>query len=281
MDNKKILVIFALLISPYSDACEKHGFYVKGGYYGQLINTISTLKIKEGKNNTIIDNVKIRNRTIQNIQDQPASKYQPSYIPTFATSIAFGYTNQSGDIGYKVELEGMYSLVRTNNIDLYNGPLILIRPDKDKMEETKEGSKYYGVTISNNRIEDISVIANGYYFWKTKNFSFSPYIGFGIGGTRIKVYEKPSIRPAYQIKAGLNYRITRDTDLYIGYKHFGVIGHHGNYETYCCEAVTSTVSSEYKINILKHKDKADHHTTLSHDFFGTHGVEIGINIHCS
>ncbi len=272
--NQKILAMLILFTFSYSYACERQGLYLRGGYYGQFINTMSTLKV-EGNKNDAIDNVEIRNKTIQNMGCHSADEYQSSYIPTFASGIALGYIKQSVHNGYKVELEGMYSLIRAHNINLYNGPLVLLYSNDAKSHSSD--SLYYGATISNNCIENASIIANFYYFWKPKSFSFSPYIGWGIGGTKIKVYEKPSIRPAYQIKAGLNYRITRDTDLYIGYKHFGVIGSHGDFEVYS-RTVTSN-RPDTSIIIPEPKQKTDDNITLSHNFFGTHGVEIGMSIH--
>ncbi len=276
MGQKIFVILILLTFSSSSYACKRQGLYAKHGYYGQFFNTLNALDVKGDKNNTI-DNVEIRNQTIQNMGYQPANEYQPSYIPTFASDIAFGYMKQSVHSGYKFELEGIYSLVRAHNINLYNGPLVLLYSDSDNAKSYGGDSQYYGAIISNNRIENISIITNFYYFWKTQNFSFSPYIGLGIGGTRIKVYEKSSIKPAYQIKVGLNYCITKDTDLYIGYKHFGVIGSHGNFEVYYRPTDNSTSGSNVLIPRLK--QKADNHITLSHSFFSTHGIEMGISIH--
>ncbi|WP_410541849.1 P44/Msp2 family outer membrane protein [Wolbachia endosymbiont (group E) of Neria commutata] len=46
---------------------------------------------------------------------------------------------------------------------------------------------------------------NFYHDWKNDRFSFSPYVGAGVGLSRIKMFDSPSIRPAYQLKAGLNF----------------------------------------------------------------------------
>ncbi len=64
-------------------------------------------------------------------------------------------------------------------------------------------------------------MANVYHHWKSDRFSFSPYIGIGIGATRMTMFEKPSIRPAGQLKAGFDYRINEDVNMHIGYRGFG------------------------------------------------------------
>ncbi|MBV0899782.1 MAG: P44/Msp2 family outer membrane protein [Wolbachia endosymbiont of Fragariocoptes setiger] len=46
-------------------------------------------------------------------------------------------------------------------------------------------------------------------------FSFSPYVGAGIGVTRTEIFEKESIGLGYQLKAGVNYRMTEDTDMFM------------------------------------------------------------------
>ncbi|WP_225536635.1 P44/Msp2 family outer membrane protein [Wolbachia endosymbiont of Mansonella ozzardi] len=52
----------------------------------------------------------------------------------------------------------------------------------------------------------------------------SPYVGAGVGLTRIKIFGKASIRPAYQLKAGLDYSVNESVNMYVGYRHFGAFG---------------------------------------------------------
>ncbi len=94
------------------------------------------------------------------------------------------------------------------------------------------------------------------------------------------MFEKSSIRPAGQLKAGLDYRINEDVNMHIGYRGFGAIG-----------------SSEYKLDTLKWDPNHDNgkdkpkggmaeqtgdnqvSTTIQNDFFHTHGIEAGLTFH--
>ncbi|OEY86446.1 hypothetical protein BIY23_03970 [Wolbachia pipientis] len=236
--------------------------YFKYGYYGQFFNTISLPEIK-GHEGNIINDATLKNKLVQNMESQPLAKYQTSYTPPFAAHIALG-----GRIrGHILELEGMYSLVKTTNINLNNGALIL-------RYKGSSDNQIYGVTINNDRIENVSVIVNYHCYWKIKSFSFCLYAGCGLGGTMIKMYEKSSLRPAGQIKVGLNYRITQDTDLHIGYRYFHVMGNSSKFETYR-RASDSGVDGE---SPPSQQQKVDNPTILSHSFFGTHGMEAGLVI---
>jgi opacity protein-like surface antigen len=135
--------------------------------------------------------------------------------------VAFGYTGELGNNSYRAELEGMYSSVKVDNIGLTSSQ-ITVSYLKDIGEDADKKTYLYSVAVSHDQIENISVMANVYHHWKYDRFFFSPYIGIGIGATRITMFEKSSIRPAGQLKAGFDYRINEDVNMPIGYRYFGV-----------------------------------------------------------
>lgn len=270
MINKKTLAVtaLALLLSQQSFASETEGFYFGSGYYGQYLNYMGELKAKIGDTAaTAADNVSVNDRDAQNTEGQLLSKYKGDYNPPFAANVAFGYTGELGNNSYRVELEGMYSSVKVDNIGLTSSQMtISYIKDKAKPEER------YGAMVNHYQIENASLMANVYHHWKSDRFSFSPYVGIGVGATRMTMFEKSSIRPAGQLKAGLDYRINEDVNMHIGYRGFGAIG-----------------SSEYKLDTLKldtvTKKMAKQigsnpvSTTIQNGFFHTHGIEAGLTFH--
>ncbi len=278
MISKKTLAVtaLALLLSQQSFASETEGFYFGSGYYGQYLNYTGELKAKIGDTAaTATNNVSVNDRSAQNTEGQSLSKYKGDYNPPFAANVALGYTGELNGNSYRAELEGMYSSVKVDNIGLTSGQItISYTKDKTRPEES------YGAIVNHDQIENISVMANVYHHWKSDRFSFSPYVGVGVGATRMTMFEKSSIRPAGQLKAGLDYRINEDVNMHIGYRGFGAIG-----------------SSEYKLDTLKWDPNHDNgkdkpkggmaeqtgdnqvSTTIQNDFFHTHGIEAGLTFH--
>lgn len=245
-----------LLLSQQSLA---EGFYIGGKYHGQFFNNTGSLKVtnSSGKDITAAN---VNDRIGEKTESQSISDYKPNYNPPFSASVVFGGVKQLEQHECRFELEGMYSQVKVDNIGLINGPITVMYNMKDNKDAA------YSMIANHDQIENSSVMANVYHHWKNDQFSFSPYVGAGIGGTRIKMFEKTSIRPAYQLKAGLNYQITKDTDIYIGYRHFGVIG--GNFDGF----------ATLKKDGNKPWEKDESTTNLKNSFFGTHGVEVGMTV---
>ncbi len=278
MISKKTLAVtaLALLLSQQSFASETEGFYFGSVYYVQYLNYTGELKAKIGDTAaTATNNVSVNDRSAQNTEGQSLSKYKGDYNPPFAANVALGYTGELNGNSYRAELEGMYSSVKVDNIGLTSGQMtISYTKDKTRPEES------YGAIVNHDQIENISVMANVYHHWKSDRFSFSPYVGVGVGATRMTMFEKSSIRPAGQLKAGLDYRINEDVNMHIGYRGFGAIG-----------------SSEYKLDTLKWDPNHDNgkdkpkggmaeqtgdnqvSTTIQNDFFHTHGIEAGLTFH--
>ena len=282
MINKKTLVVTALtlLVSQQSFASEKMGFYAGGGYYSQFFNNTSKLAITNPT--TGISKTAINDRNTDKTKGQSLGDYKPDYNPPFAANIKLGYTGEFGDNSYRAELEGMYSSVKVDNIGLGNSQMILSYEKSDAQSPGK--NDMYAVAVDHDQIENISAIANVYHHWKSERFSFSPYAGVGVGVTRMKMFEKASIRPAYQLKFGLDYSITEDTNIHIGYRHFGAIGSDIKLKATKLVAETKPVGvGDQAQNITVHKfsdNKADvEEITIGNKLFSSHGVELGLTVH--
>ncbi len=140
--------------------------YKRQGYYG--ISSIARLKLQQVEKPSFTmyfnfqdDNNKSVNRKNLKRSDQ-SNKLQSKYSPLFAANMAFGYSINS----YRVELEGIYSVITANNCGFeFNGRTSWkIGPVK--------------------KIKSESLIANVYYHWRSDRFSSSLYVGTGIGATK-------------------------------------------------------------------------------------------------
>ncbi|MDR2548382.1 MAG: P44/Msp2 family outer membrane protein [Rickettsiales bacterium] len=161
-----------------------------------------------------------------------SNKLQSKYNPLSAANMAFGYSINS----YRVELEGIYSVMTANN----------------------RGFEYDGRTSWKTepvkKIKSESLIANVYYHWRSDRFSSSLYVGTGIGATNMKVLDEPSIWLAYQLKAGIDYHMHKYVSMRIGYRYFGA--------TTISEVVTPSPISESNFSC--------------NGALSTRGVEVGI-----
>lgn len=278
MISKKTLAVtaLALLLSQQSFASETEGFYFGSGYYGQYLNYMGELKAKIGDTAaTAANNVSVNDRSAQNTEGQSLSKYKGDYNPPFAANVALGYTGELNGNSYRAELEGMYSSVKVDNIGLASSQ-ITISYIKDKANPEER----YGAIVNHDQIENASLMANVYHHWKSDRFSFSPYVGIGVGATRMKMFEKSSIRPAGQLKAGLDYRINEDVNMHIGYRGFGAIGSSEfKLETSKWDLNFNNGAGKPKGKMVKQIGDNQVSTTIKNGFFHTHGIEAGLTFH--
>ncbi|MHC3897962.1 UNVERIFIED_CONTAM: P44/Msp2 family outer membrane protein [Wolbachia endosymbiont of Nasonia longicornis] len=289
MMNKKTLAVtaLALLLSQQSFASETEGFYFGGGYYGQYLN-LGKLKAKIGGKDATDDNrVSINDIDAQRTEGQLISKYKGDYNPPFAANVTFGYTGELGNNSYRAELEGMYSSVKVDNVGLSSNQ-VTVSYLKDVDESANKKTYMYKTVINHDQVENASVMANVYHYWKSDSFSFSPYVGVGVGATRMTMFEKSSIRPAGQLKAGFDYRINEDVNMHIGYRGFGVLGSNVDFEA----EVLGEMKAKQQANpdgkkILELKkgqkpsDQKLHKESISigNQVFHTHGIEAGLTFH--
>ncbi|MBV0899285.1 MAG: P44/Msp2 family outer membrane protein [Wolbachia endosymbiont of Fragariocoptes setiger] len=164
------------------------------------------------------------------------------YSPKFSGGFALGYQGNSKN---RFELELLYSQIKKRNNTKDNNYICL-------------GKKENRISVNDAKIENTAFMINSYY--QTTSL---PYFGAGIGFSKIKIFERDSVRPAYQLKAGVNHNINSNMSMYLGYRHFGVIGgKFGEFDLYY-----------KKGEILKTKS-----SSVENGFFGTHGIEIGISV---
>jgi opacity protein-like surface antigen len=200
MSNKKTLAViaFALLLSQQSFASETEGFYFGGGYYGQFFNSIGSLKVEQKAKEAEKDRNFTINETYigEKTKGQKPSEYKGDYNPPFAGGVAFGYEGELGNNSYRAELEGMYSSVKADNVGL-EGSQMSISYLKETGKDVNKKTYMYAAEVDNDQIENMSVMANAYYHLKNDSFSFSPYVGAGVGLTRMKIFGEASIKPVY------------------------------------------------------------------------------------
>ena len=282
MINKKALAVtaFALLLSQQSFASETEGFYFGSGYYGQFFNSTGELKTST----TGIKNLSINDRSAQNTKGQLLSKYKGDYNPPFAANVALGYTGELGNNSYRAELEGMYFSVKVDNIGLASSQMTASYVKVVKDTNGAEEKHLYGAIVNHDQIENISVMANVYHHWKSDRFSFSPYVGIGIGATRITMFEKSSIRPAGQLKAGFDYRINEDVNMHIGYRGFGVWNDSVKLQAeefgqVSIEGNVPKLNREQKSKVLEEGKKITEAMNIGNQLFHTHGIEAGLTFH--
>ncbi|WP_375603713.1 P44/Msp2 family outer membrane protein [Wolbachia endosymbiont of Anurida maritima] len=277
MISKKTLAVtaLALLLSQQSFASETEGFYFGSGYYGQFFNGMGELKTST----TGIKNLSINDRDAQNTKGQSLSKYKGDYNPPFAANVALGYTGELNGNSYRAELEGMYSSVKVDNIGLATSQITLSYLKEVNKGASKE-TDLYSAAVSHDQIENISVMANVYHHWKSDHFSFSPYVGIGVGATRMTMFEKSSIRPAGQLKAGFDCRISEDVNMHIGYRGFGAIGSDIKLTAEKLgQIVDDPKNAGQKIVNPSSGSKVTEEINIGNQLFHTHGIEAGLTFH--
>lgn len=121
MNKALSLTVLALLLSQQSLA---QGFYLGGKYHGQLLNDTGSLEIRDLSGNNI-GVAKMNDRLAQRTEGQVINEYKANYNPPFSASLAFGCAKQLKKHEYRIELEGIYSQIKVNNIGLTNGPIVL------------------------------------------------------------------------------------------------------------------------------------------------------------
>lgn len=289
MMSKKTLAVtaIALLLSQQSFASQTEGFYFGGGYYGQYLN-LGKLKAKIGGVDATNDNrVSINDISAKRTEGQLISKYKGDYNPPFAINVTFGYTGELGNNSYRAELEGIYSSVKVDNVGLSSNQ-VTVSYLKDVVDSANKPTYMYKTVINHDKVENASAMANVYHYWKSDSLSFSPYVGIGVGGTRMTMFEKSSIRPAGQLKAGFDYRINEDINMHIGYRGFGVLGINVDFEAEVLGEMKAKkqvdTGGKEILELDKSETLSDHKLhkesiSIGSQVFHTHGIEAGLTFH--
>ncbi|MGL9702471.1 MAG: P44/Msp2 family outer membrane protein [Wolbachia sp.] len=214
------------------------------------------------------------------IKGQKPSEYKGDYNPPFAGGVVFGYEGELGNNSYRAELEGMYSSIKADNVGLEGNQMSV-----SYLKEIS-GKKYiYDTKVDNDQIENMSVMANAYYHLKNDSFSFSPYVGAGVGLTRMRIFGEASIKPAYQLKAGLDYSINESVNMHVGYRHFGAFGTSHELKADLLGKVKpgtsgakSTLDDSVKNSPPDGVAKQEN-INIGSGLFATHGIEAGLTFH--
>lgn len=270
--NKKMLVITApvLLLSQQSFANETEGFYLSDGYYGQFFASMGKLKLKSKTDHRILIGFWYDRKDIPEELYQ-LDERQLNYSPLFAANVAFGYSIDS----YRVELEGMYSSIDVSNVGLGSKGMAVYCLEEIQEPISGFDKLFYHVFIDYNPVENKSVIANIYRHWKNDRFSFSPYIGAGVGATKMKMFGKTSVGLAYQLKTGLDYYLNKYISMRVGYRYFGAVVGNLKFKTVLLQKPAigrETTEKRIREGTLDAESSLD----IERGLLSTHGIEVGI-----
>ncbi|QOD38199.1 P44/Msp2 family outer membrane protein [Candidatus Wolbachia massiliensis] len=284
MSNKKTLAVtaFALLLSQQSFASETEGFYFGGRYHSQLLNSIGSLNVKqtsEAEKSGKAEHFTINETYIADkITGQKPSEYKGDYDLPFSLGAVAGYEGELGDNSYRFELEGVHSSIKADNVGLEGNQMSVSYLKKFEEGDEKGKTYMYVAKVDNDQIANTALMASAYYHLKNDNYSF--FVGGGPGVARTNMFGKVSIRPAYQLKAGIGYHINENLNMHIGYRHFGAVG---SDIKLTAERLGETVSvkddSEKKKLIPSSGEKVDEEINVGNTSVFTHGIEVGFTFH--
>ncbi|WP_353276957.1 acyloxyacyl hydrolase [Wolbachia endosymbiont (group B) of Villa cingulata] len=171
-------------IGPISD--EETSYYVRLQYNGEILPLC-----------TKIDGIDYK---------KGSDAYSPFKASFIAGSGAFGY--KMDDI--RVDVEGIYSQLRKNNVD---------------------GATLTPTDAIAENLTAISGLVNVYYDIVMEDMPITPYVGIGAGAAYISTPLKTAVNDqkskfgfAGQVKAGVSYDVTPEVKLYAGARYFGSYG---------------------------------------------------------
>lgn len=175
----------------------------------------------------------------------------------------------------------MHSSVKADNVGL-EGNQMSVSYLKDIGTGSYKRTYVYTAEVDNDQIDNTSVMANAYCHLKNDSFSFSPYVGAVVGLTRMKIFGEASIRPAYQLKNGLDYSINESVNMHVGYRHFGAFGKDHKLKAEELGQVKKE-SGKDVLDKSAHSKSGDEKITenikIGSGLFATHGLEAGLTFH--
>ncbi len=104
----------------------------------------------------------------------------------------------------------------------------------------------------------------------------------------MKIFGEASIRPAGQLKAGLDYTVNENVNMHIGYRGFGALGSNFNFNAEAkgeeVEVTKSDGEKEKQISQFDESNKAieeykSDSINIGNTLFTTHGIEAGLTFH--
>ncbi|WP_255419706.1 P44/Msp2 family outer membrane protein [Wolbachia endosymbiont of Dipetalonema caudispina] len=185
----------------------------------------------------------------------------------------------------RTELEGMYSSVKVNNVG-FKGDRMSILYFKEIGEGADRKTYVYSAKVDNDQIENTSVMANACYYFRIGDVSFSPYIGIGLGLSRMKMLGMVStVGPAYQLKADFVHHISKDVNMHVGYRHFSAFGKSYKLKVNLLGEVKLSTSGAKSIlddsikEILLTGIEKQEDIDMDGGLFSTRGIEAGLTFH--
>lgn len=259
-----LVALLGLSHSAFSDSIdlmedEESTYYVRAHWNGNFFNFMNgqELKYKDGN-----DFQSLHSKNKENGNDQ--GSYKPNYTPSLiAGGAAVGYTMD----GIRVELEGFYSTLKVNGSGY-----------KESTTDKPENAKLFGtnsanLTGKNEGFSNITGIVNAYYDIDLgEDMPVTPYVGAGLGLSRVSFAGNNYWKPTLQLKGGVSYAVTPEIKVYGGYRGFLVYSNEFgdvNMTKTNSSGTPSTTTEEKKT--LKQESKL---------FLpGMHGVEAGVMFH--
>lgn len=246
-------------------------YYVRVQYNGDFFNVMNGKELKANQGSGNFTTLKGHKKDASGVND-----YKPTYKSAWLTGgVAAGYTME----GIRVEGEVFYSDLNVDGSGY---------KDANKTTDKAERAGIFGVDdlvsknaniASNNYmgknegLTSIVGMVNAYYDVDlgNENIPVVPYVGAGVGLSKVDFVGKKHYKLAYQAKAGVSYAVTPEIKLYGGYRYFGMYNNEFVKVNLTKTADGDNPKTETKEHNLKQEGL---HKTL-----GIHGVEAGVMFH--
>lgn len=259
MLSKRIYTFIILLFcsSAYCAEGNLKNFYVKGGYFGAYGNNIGPFSGKEDAAN-VTEGVFSFN-TDEELVKGYSPKYKPGFAGGGAIGYSLNALGLPFFFPSRVEVEGLYSQLNLDDEEygdkekagyvelVRSGPATLAAGDMTPSAGTTCDSKWKQAStpacaqmpaqfgnnmkeligtkaafkIKNEGFYNQAMLMNVYYDLNINPY-FVPYIGGGLGVTKVKFLEKSNYTPAYQLKLGASYKLAEQVEISAGIRYFGI-----------------------------------------------------------
>lgn len=207
----KRLLLIALAATSFSGLA-----HANNGVYASVKAGVSNTKMKDNQVNYFYDDGSYYSHEDYYQHDQSKSIY-----PNISTAVGFDFSKIS-NINSRIELEYTYThstkFEPTSNYEIWTNTY-----STDKYL-SKEGTKKFS-----NDLKSQSLMVNGYYDLANKS-KFTPYLGAGIGLTRVKNDYVNLDYPDYNLSKsdnhftwstsiGVSYNVANNVDLDLSYSY--------------------------------------------------------------
>ncbi|WP_333023409.1 P44/Msp2 family outer membrane protein [Wolbachia endosymbiont of Pentidionis agamae] len=289
-----LATLLSLSQSAFSDPVgvldeDEDAYYVRLQYNGDLFNIMNEKEVKGKEDVSGLNSNPERSAIGWSKDGAAAADYRPKYKSSLLNgSVAFGYNLE----GIRVELEGLYSHVDLDTAGYKSGNddapdnakhLELVRDVNDSkskgsspafFDSSSAGKVIYANGIDklafkmeNKGFTNIAGMINAYYDVDLgSDTPLIPYVGGGVGVTRVEFLGTKSFKPAYQGKAGVSYAFDSGIKVFAGARYFGIFG--DEYKE--VKPTTELKRSGGNTNFVESTT-----ATVKHSF-GVYGLEAGV-----